>query len=235
MSDRVGKQVAIVDYGLGNLYSVKQACEQVGLRACITSEKREIVRAAAVILPGVGAFGEAMQALSGLDLVEPLRDLTAAGTPLMGICLGMQLLMSESYEFGCHQGLRLIEGDVVRLEESGQSGRRLKVPQVGWNRVWVTRRHGALATSDEPCLAASLFEHVPDGAFMYFVHSFFCRPVDANCVVTTSRYGAIDFCSTVRRGNVIGFQFHPERSGRQGLQLYRNFHRNIRNLASLLS
>src|SRR3990172_8761912 len=128
-------QVAIVDYGIGNLFSVKHACEQAGIHASVTHSCSEILQASAVILPGVGAFGDAMETLGKLDLVSVLRDIAASGKPLVGICLGMQLLMTESHEFGWHRGLGIIEGEVVRLEEAVHGDRVLKVPHVGWNRI----------------------------------------------------------------------------------------------------
>ncbi len=233
MPDRAEGSVAIVDYGLGNLYSVKHACESVGLQATVTSDKRELAKARAVILPGVGAFGEAMQSLARLDLVEPLRDVAATGIPLVGICLGMQLLMSESQEFGRHRGLNVIEGEVVRLEGQGEANRRLKVPQVGWNRIWHVQGDELGELSEAVGVSAwngSLLEGVGNGAYMYFVHSFYCKPASDDAVLSKSRYGDIIFPSTVRCGNVIGVQFHPERSGGCGLQLYRNVAASIHGL-----
>lgn len=205
-------QVAIVDHGLGNLFSVKHACECVGMVATITPDRQEILAADAVILPGVGAFGDAMQTLRRLDLVRVLQDIAQSSTPLIGICLGVQLLMSRSYEFGCHEGLGIIDGVVVRLEHPRERGRDLKVPQVGWNRISTA----ADGWSD------TLLRNVPDHEFMYFVHSYVVQPADPTVVLSTTRYGDIDFCSSVRRGSVFACQFHPERSGPQGLRVYRN-------------
>lgn len=214
MSEPMRPHVAIVDYGMGNLFSVKQACAHVGLEACITSDKETIVAAAAVILPGVGAFGDAMETLVSRDLVGVLRDLAASGKPLMGICLGMQLLMSESEEFGRHKGLDILSGEVVRLADGRLDGTRaLKVPQVGWNHIW--KVHGR---SWEDSWLAGL----EDGAFLYFVHSFYVKPADPSLVCSTTRYGPTTFCSSLRHGNVFACQFHPERSGPQGLRVYAN-------------
>ena len=143
MFDRVGDRVAIVDYGMGNLFSVKHACEQTGLRAIITSHKQEILGAGAVVLPGVGAFGVAMENLAQLDLVDCLREVAASEKILVGICLGMQLLMTESHEYGRHDGLGLIDGDVVRLPSIGEQGEPVTVPQVGWNQVHAVALPGA--------------------------------------------------------------------------------------------
>lgn len=221
MSQQLRKQVAIVDYGMGNLFSVKHACEQAGLSAEITASCKEILAASAVILPGVGAFGDAMETLRRLDLVSVLRDVAASGKPMLGICLGMQLLMTESYEFGRHQGLCIIEGEVVRLRESLDRVRRLKVPHIGWNCIY--RRKGPEAP-DGGLLSweSSLLEGLPDGDFMYFVHSYFPRPVNASVILSTTRYGPIEFCSSLSSGNVFACQFHPERSGPHGLCVYHN-------------
>jgi glutamine amidotransferase len=203
--------VAIVDFGLGNLYSVQRACAQVGLEAIITSERAQVDEAAAVILPGVGAFGDAMANLRDLGLVEPLREVEQSGRPLMGICLGMQLMLSESREFGHHLGLGLIEGEVVALEHGQENGRAVKVPQVGWNRLKPARDW-----------QGSLLQGVPAGEFMYFVHSFHCRPADPDLVLAAGDYGTNHFCAALKRGNLEACQFHPERSGRAGLVMYRN-------------
>jgi glutamine amidotransferase len=154
-----------------------------------------------------------LAALQRLDLVSLLRDIAAAGKPLLGICLGMQLLMEESAEFGRHRGLGLIEGDVVRLEHAEGGNRRLKVPQVGWNRI----HPGTISWED------SLLQGIADGEFMYFVHSFYVRPTDPHLTLSTTQYGPITFTSSLRRGHLFACQFHPERSGPSGIRLYQNF------------
>lgn len=214
--------LAIVDYGLGNLFSVKHACEHVGLCSRITSQREELLAAQAVILPGVGAFGDAMHSLRDLGLVETLREIAAAGTPVIGICLGLQLFMSVSYEFGRHEGLGLIEGPVVRFDEPRDEQRgTLKVPQVGWNRILPPSGAASGCWDDSPLAGLSA------GEYMYFVHSFYARPDDPQVVLSTSQYGNVAFCSSLRRGNVVAFQFHPERSGVQGLHIYENLRRMI--------
>lgn len=223
MFDPRAALVAVVDYGMGNLFSVKLACEQVGLHAAITSDRHEVERATAIILPGVGAFGSAMAALRRLDLVEPIKAAAAEGRPLVGICLGAQLLMSESHEFGLHAGLGLIAGDVRPLRECVEP--QLKVPQVGWSQIHAAAPEGAAAWRE------SLLDGVADGAFMYFVHSFYCRPADDGVVLSRTRYGSVELCSSFRRGNVCGFQFHPERSGSAGLTVYRNLASSITRMS----
>ena len=213
MREAVRPRVAIVDYGMGNLFSVKQACEHVGMHATVTSSKDAILAAEAVILPGVGAFGDAMETLRKLGLVGVLRDIAVSETPLFGICLGMQLLMSESYEFGHHRGLEIIEGEVIRLEEAREGRWRLKVPHVGWNRISQPRPDS---------WRDSWLDGLDDGEFMYFVHSFYPKPADQSLVRSMTRYGHAEFCSSLQRGNVFACQFHPERSGRRGLRIYQN-------------
>lgn len=221
----MGAQVAIVDYGMGNLFSVRQACEYVGLMPVVTSSHLEIERSEAVILPGVGAFGDAMDTLARLDLVEVLRDVAASAKPLLGICLGMQLLMSESTEFGKRSGLGIIEGEVTRLQTSLEGPRQIKVPQVGWNRICIPGQ-GQNQTDTEDAIVpgwkSPLFNGLPNGEYMYFVHSFYAQPTDADVIVSTTQYGPTKFCSSLRRNNVFGCQFHPERSGPRGLHIYRN-------------
>jgi imidazole glycerol-phosphate synthase subunit HisH len=234
---------AIVDYGLGNLYSVKHACEHVGLRPLVTSAWREIMAMPLVILPGVGAFGDAMDALRRLDLIAPLREIAASDQQLVGICLGMQLLMSESHEFGRHQGLGIVEGPVVRFanpvdvvgEGAERESRELKVPQVGWNRVYADPSTPAGGQGPPPeRWARSPLAGQPNGAFMYFVHSFYAVPVDAEVVLATSRYGNVDFCSALQYRNVFATQFHPERSGPRGIEVYRQFAARLRSRAEHL-
>lgn len=210
-------QVAIVDHSLGNLYSVKHACAHVGLQAEITSSKTAIANARAVILPGVGAYGDAMATLRRLDLISVLRDIAASDKPLIGICLGIQLLMTESYEFGRHQGLGIIDGPVIRFDHPIEHERALKVPQIGWNRIAGTGRSWA----------DTLIAGVAEREYMYFVHSFIAQPQDPGVMLSTSCYGNIEFCSSLQRGNVFACQFHPERSGAQGLKVYRNLARLI--------
>ncbi|MDP9268913.1 MAG: imidazole glycerol phosphate synthase subunit HisH [Acidobacteriota bacterium] len=210
--------VAIVDYGLGNLFSVRMACEQVGMAATVTSVAREILTADAVILPGVGAFGDAMAALERLDLVAVILDAVAQGKPLFGVCLGFQLLMSESEEFGIHRGLGVIEGRVRSLGAPTEKGRRLKVPQVGWNQV----RSAGDGSWEGTALAG-----VADGGYMYFVHSYIVEPSAPEVVLSTTRYGDVEFCSSAAAGSVFGCQFHPERSGAEGLLIYSNLRARV--------
>jgi glutamine amidotransferase len=217
-------EAAIVDYSLGNLYSVKHACAHVGLHAEITSSREAIANARAVILPGVGAYGDAMATLRRLDLVSVLRDIAASGKPLIGICLGIQLLMTESYEFGRHPGLGIIEGPVVRFDHPLEHERALKVPQIGWNRV---------CRAENARWDGTLLNGVADCEFMYFVHSYIVQPENPGVILSTSRYGHIEFCSSVQRGNVFACQFHPERSGVAGIRMYQNLAAQIKRIDAI--
>lgn len=212
--------VAIVDYGLGNLFSIKQACAVVGLNSIITNSPKDILSADAVILPGVGAYGDAMRTLYRLDLVNVLLDIVESPKPLIGICLGLQLLMTESYEFGCHKGLGIIEGPVVRFDAPKEKERILKVPQINWSRIFQPANglgwHG------------TLLDRIDEGEYMYFVHSYIVQPQDINVILSTSHYGHIEFCSSIQQHNVFAWQFHPERSGPKGLQIYKNLADRLR-------
>ena len=222
---KAGSSVAIVDYGLGNLFSVRNACERVGLSPFVTKDRREFEKADAVFLPGVGAFGDAMAELRRLDLVAALRDVAARGTPFVGICLGQQLLMSESHEFGTHKGLGLIEGPVVRFDNPKEGEKVLKIPQVGWNQI-------APRDGDAASWIGSPLEGIEPGCYQYFVHSFHVQPVDPAMALSLTSYGHIEFASSLQKGNVVSFQFHPERSGPQGLKIYENLARWIARHAS---
>lgn len=218
-----GAAIAIVDYGLGNLYSVKHACHHVGVAAEITSSREEILRADAAILPGVGAFGDAMATLHRLDLVGVLRDFVSTGRPLLGVCLGMQLLMSESEEFGAHKGLGIVGGTVTKIAApTGHDA--LKVPQIGWNAIY---RYPRPQDAADPW-SGTLLEHVADGEPMYFVHSYVVQPANAATQLSRSSYGAFEFCSSIQYRNVTACQFHPERSGPRGLRIYQTLADRIR-------
>ena len=204
--------IAIVDYGVGNLRSVQKALERVGATAVVTSDPAALDAAQGVVLPGVGAFGDGMDHLRARRLVEPVLRQVEGGKPLLGICLGMQLLFEESEEMGLHQGLELLPGRVVRFPDS-----ELKVPHIGWNQL---RTMGS-----RPEMA--LLQDIPDGAYAYFVHSYYAAPAEPGDLLATTGYG-LEFASVVGRGQVYGAQFHPEKSQDVGLQLLRNFARLVR-------
>jgi imidazole glycerol-phosphate synthase subunit HisH len=212
--------VAIVDYGLCNLFSVKHACEHMGFRTAITSSPSEIRAADGVILPGVGAFENAMRFLRDNGLVDVIRDIVEEGKPLVGICLGMQLLMTESNEFGVHRGLDIVAGRVSSLD-SAASG--VKVPHIGWNRI--RKVHNTEAAD---AWAGTPLAEVTDGEYMYFVHSYYVEPQERGSVMSVTEYGGVEFCSSLMRDNIFACQYHPERSGVQGLKMYQNIANFIR-------
>jgi len=200
--------IAIIDYGLGNLRSVQYALDRLEVDSVLTGDADQIAAADGVILPGVGAFGRAMDALRQLDLLAPTRRAALAGRPFMGICLGMQLLFSESDEHGRHEGLGILPGRVVRF------GGGLTVPHMGWNEVRQER--------PSPLLAG-----VPDESFFYFAHSYYAVPEDSEVVAGTTDYGG-RYASLVQKDAVFAAQFHPEKSGPTGLKMLGNFCRLCR-------
>ncbi len=198
--------IAVLDYERGNLRSVQKALEYVGAQVVITRDPRVVKRADKLVLPGVGAFADCMDNLHRFRLVEPLMEFIGYGRPFLGICLGLQLLFSQSEEFGTHTGLNLIPGRVVRFP------RGLKVPHMGWNTIHILR---------DGC---PLLRGIPEGAYFYFVHSYYVVPYDLSVVATSTEYG-VEFASMLWRENVFATQFHPEKSQRSGLTMLENFHR----------
>ena len=199
--------IAIVDYGVGNLFSLVSSLKALGLAAEVTGDAARLRAADRIILPGVGAFGDARQKLDDTGLVPVLLE-EAEKKPLLGICLGMQLLFDRGFEYGEHPGLGLVPGQVVDLHQD-LTDQTLKVPHMGWNSLQILR--------DDP-----LFRHVRDGEYVYYVHSFYARDC-AGSTLATSQYGNVAVTGVVRRGNVYGTQFHPEKSGDTGLRLLRAF------------
>ena len=195
--------IAIVDYGMGNLRSVQKAFERVGHAATITDRAADVARAERVVLPGVGAFGDAMANLKRAGLVDPLEAAISEGRPFLGICLGLQLLFAESEEMGQHCGLGILPGRVRRFPEGE------RVPQIGWNQIHIRRQ-------------TPLLEGIPDGSFFYFVHSYYVDPEDGDDIVTVTDYG-IDYTSISGRDRAFGIQFHPEKSQDLGLRILKNF------------
>jgi glutamine amidotransferase len=197
--------IAIIDYGMGNLRSVHKAFEAVGHQAVVTRDAATIKNASHVVLPGVGAFGDCMTNIERYGLTEPIRSSVQSGKPFLGICLGLQLLFTESEEFGTHKGLGIIPGRVRRFVVD----LALKVPHMGWNQVHFQR-------------ACPLFDGIADGADWYFVHSYYVDPDDQRIAATTTAYGT-QFVSSIWKDNVFACQFHPEKSQAVGLRLIRNF------------
>ena len=201
--------IAIIDYERGNLRSVQKGFETVGHHAVVTSDPVIIDRATHVVLPGVGAFGDCVNNLQRFGLVEPLRRTIAQDKPFLGICVGFQVLFSESEEFGMHKGLNIFKGKVKRFPSGPAQSSSLKIPHMGWNTIQVKR-------------SMPLFEGISPEAHVYFVHSYYVEPEEADVVCTETRYG-VPFVSSVTRGKVFACQFHPEKSQKVGLQLLKNF------------
>ena len=211
-------KAVIIDYEICNMFSVKHACENVGFTASISSSPEEINDADVVILPGVGAFGDAMDSLRRLKLIEPIKDVIASGKPFIGICLGLQLLMDESEEFGTHQGLGIIPGVVKKFRNvyDRQTQKPLKVPHMGWNRINAPEKQVGHVWTGTP------LNRVVPGEFFYFVHSYFVEPENKDYILATTEYGNQVFCSAIHCKNIYAFQFHPERSGFMGIRMYQN-------------
>jgi len=199
--------IAIIDYGVGNLFSLKSSLSMIGAQAVVSGDAAVIRAAERIILPGVGAFGDAKKKLADTGLDAVLLDEAAKGKPVMGICLGMQMLFEKSYEYGEHEGLGLIPGEVVPM--TGKLPAGLKVPHIGWNALEISRK-------DHP-----LMKYTKDGDCVYFVHSFYAENCKAN-TLATAEYG-IDVTAAVAKDNVMGCQFHPEKSGTVGLNILRAF------------
>jgi glutamine amidotransferase len=197
--------IAIIDYGMGNLRSVQKGFEKVGHQATITNDPAVICDAAKVILPGVGAFPDAMHELQRRELVEPIREAVAAGKPFLGICLGLQLRFEVGWEGGRHEGLGILPGEVVRFQVPPE----YKVPHMGWNQLAIRRQ-------------APLLEGLTDGAYVYFVHSYYVAPRDSDVIATETNYPE-PFTSMIWRDNLYATQFHPEKSQADGLRILRNF------------
>ena len=196
--------IGIIDYGVGNLFSLCSSCKAIGEEAFVSGDASQLAKADRLILPGVGAFEDAARKLNDSGMAEFVRQQAASGKPLLGICLGMQLLFEKSYEYGCHQGLGLLKGQVVPME--GKLPANLKIPHMGWNALDVRR--------------GTLLEGL-SGQYVYFVHSFFAENCEDSLSAVTE-YG-IPITAAVEKGNVFGCQFHPEKSGNVGLSILRKF------------
>ncbi len=220
--------IAILDYGVGNLRSVYKAFESVagplGIPVDIVDRPTDLTRWRAVVLPGQGAFGDSVDNLRSQQFEHPLLDAVEAGLPLLGICVGMQLLFDSSEEMGQHEGLHVIPGEVLRfpdaLSDPQHVGRTLRIPQIGWNQLHQQR------TDD-------LLDGVPDGAYAYFAHSYYCKPAVPDAALATTDYG-LDYASIVRYKNAWGIQPHPEKSHLVGLRILGNFMRMVVAKTSLV-
>lgn len=208
--------IAIIDYGMGNLRSVQKGFERVGFKAIVTSNPKEVLRCSKVVLPGVGAFKDCMRNLKKYRLLDSIYKSIASGKPYLGICLGLQILFSESEEFGIQRGLDIIKGRVVRFPKNlvnaalnSQSSNRLKIPHMGWNTVKVKKE-------------VPILKDVEEQSYFYFVHSYYVIPEDKSVITTTTNYG-IEFTSSIAKDNIFACQFHPEKSQELGLRILKNF------------
>lgn len=199
--------ILVVDYGMGNLRSVSKALEKVGFSVKISSDPEEVKKANAIVLPGVGAFKDAVKNLRRMGLYGEIIRHMEKGKPYFGICLGLQLLFEKSYEFGESEGFGVVEGEVVLLPPS------VKVPHIGWNQLWKKK-------------PSSMLEGIRDGEYFYFVHSYHVVPKRKDLILTTTDYG-IDFVSSIEYENIFAVQFHPEKSQKAGLKILENFRRRI--------
>ncbi len=195
--------IAIIDYGVGNLRSVEKAFTSQGIDAVITSDEKVLRSADKLVLPGVGAFKACMDGLKAHSFDELVLDTAKAGKPIIGLCVGLQMMFDEGHEFGVHKGLGLMPGRVVRFPE------KLRVPHIGWNQVEFKQQH-------------KVFDGLPSQTFFYFVHSFYVETSDPRCVLGETDYGML-YASICGRDNIVGVQFHPEKSQTAGLKLLRNF------------
>ena len=201
--------ILVIDYGMGNLHSVRKALEVVGARVRVSSRPEEISKADKIVFPGVGSFGEAMKELKKRKLVKPIKDAISDGKPFLGLCLGLQLLFERSEEAPGVKGLGVLKGDVKKFRSKD-----FKVPHMGWNNI--------AFSGERIAYRKKVLAGVPSDAFMYFVHSYYVKPKDKKVVLTTTNYG-IDFASGVCKDSIYAFQFHPEKSQKLGLKILKNF------------
>ena len=211
----IKSEVVIIDYGIGNIFSVRQGFEEIGVNAIVTSNAQVIERAKYLVLPGVGAFQKAMQALHNLKLVDTIVKVANQGVPLLGICLGMQLLLDESDEFGLTQGLGLIPGRVEKFPMSKKGFNIIKVPQINW--------HELVPSSSETDWSNTLLNNQKPNDAVYFVHSFVAKPSYDSHKLADYICGGNRISAVIVKDNIIGCQFHPEKSGNAGLEILRNF------------
>jgi len=208
------KKITVIDYGMGNLFNVVRAFEALECDVSITNDFKNIVNADKLLLPGVGAFEDGINDLKTSNLDSAIKEFSVTGRPLMGICLGMQLLMSMSEENGRHDGLNLIEGDVIKFNEPNEKSTKYKIPQIGWNKLLENKLNK---------WPGSILEGIENNAYMYFLHSYYVNPKDKKIVISETSYGQNLFCSVLQKNQIIGCQFHPERSGEIGLKILKNF------------
>ena len=207
-------EIAVIDYGMGNLRSVAKALELVGAKAVVSDDPKKILSAQAVVFPGVGSFGPAMNNLKEKGLDETIKDAIFRGRFFLGLCLGFQLLFEVSYEEGKHKGLGVLRGEVPKFRIPEKKGASLRIPHMGWNTVKST------------AAGEKMFKGIPDNSYFYFVHSYYCAPKDKGVIAGKTSYG-IDFCSAMVKNAIWACQFHPEKSGKNGIRLLGNFVKEV--------
>lgn len=209
------EKVAIIDYGVGNLFSVNKAFSRIGVDSFITSEPMEILESTRVVLPGVGAFGHGMQKLVEAGLEVVVKEVASSGKPLLGICLGAQLLLENSQEFGKTSGLGIIKGEVIEIPKESKTEENIRVPHIGWNGL---NYSGGTASTK-----GTILESIPEMSMTYFVHSYMLSPENPAHRLAEVDYHGLNITAVIQEKNVVGTQFHPEKSGETGLKLLRNF------------
>ncbi len=205
------KYLVIINYGMGNLYSVFKAIKYLNIPIKISDSKKDIKSAAGLILPGVGAFGDAVKELHKRKLFDLIKKEVEKGKPILGICLGFQLLFTKSYEFGMHIGLDLLKGKVIKFKKEK------KVPHIGWNTINIKN------------FKNRIFKNIKNNSYYYFVHSYYVKPFEKDVVLAITKYGKTEFVSAIEKDNISGVQFHPEKSGEKALNIYKNFYNIIKN------
>ena len=203
------KKVSIIDFEGGNLFSVIQACKSIGLDPTITSDYNEILTSQGLILPGVGSYPYAMKNLKEKDLINPIKDFISSNKPFMGICLGFQLLFSQSEEFENCDGLDVVKGTVRKFDFKNNN---IKVPQIGWNKIY-----------NKNDWKNSPLENISQEEYMYFVHSYYVDPVNKKNILSYTKYEQFEYCSSVKKNNIFATQFHPEKSGKEGMKIYKEW------------
>lgn len=208
----MSNKITIVDYGLGNLHNLRHTLDHLKIQSEISNKFNKILNAERIILPGVGAFAAGMQGLKNNGLIEILDDFVASGKPVLGICLGMQLLMKSSTEYGNHKGLGYVDGKVLPFNPFHKNKIKFKVPQIGWNKITLKTK-----------AKNQLFNHHKKEPYFYFIHSYFINVENENNSIASTKYAEIKYCSALNKKNIYGVQFHPELSGVVGLQVLKNF------------
>ena len=216
----MSKNTVIIDYGLGNLYNLKHTLDHLSIDAIISNKSNDILNAERIILPGVGAFAAGMDGLRKKGLIKILDEYAESEKPMLGICLGMQLLMKSSKEHGNHEGLGYVDGKVFPFNPIYKNKIEFKVPQIGWNSISLNSRN---KKNNEKTILNGLFDSQNNETYMYFIHSYYIQVEDSNDCLATTFYANNDYCSVLKKNNIHGVQFHPELSGSLGLTVLKNF------------